>query len=238
MILCRVDPQPGCTDPTHSHSHSGDRQQTTAAARFGITTFVYSRRRPFNAARFQALLDALPFVRLAQASPPAALAELQAASSAAAAATGGVSGVGGAASDDENTHGPFVDVLRSKGFVWLSCESQVALYWSQAGRQIEVSEMGRWWAAVDRAKWPEAHIASILADCEDEWGDRRQELVFIGANLVCFQPLPLPFPSSALRVVDPVCLQPRDAIEDALDECLATDEEMEGVRRSEKAFAV
>ena len=72
----------------------------------------------------------------------------------------------------------------SKGFVWLSCGSQVALYWSQAGRQIEVSEMGRWWAAVDRAKWPEAHIASILADCEDEWGDRRQELVFIGANLV------------------------------------------------------
>ena len=49
--------------------------------------------------------------------------------------------------------------------------------------QLELSQMGRWWSSVDRTSWPEAHVPSIEADCEGEWGDRRQELVFIGANM-------------------------------------------------------
>ena len=73
---------------------------------------------------------------------------------------------------------------------------------SQAGGQIELSEMGRWWAAVPRSTWPAAHVGSIEADYEGEWGDRRQELVFIGSHL------------------------PRARIVAALDACLATDEEM------------
>ena len=42
-----------------------------------------------------------------------------------------------------------------------------------------------WWAAVPRDDWPEAHHASILEDFDTEGdeGDRRQELVFIGAGL-------------------------------------------------------
>ena len=40
---------PTCTDPTHNHDHSHsheNEEQTTARTRFGITSFVYSRRRP------------------------------------------------------------------------------------------------------------------------------------------------------------------------------------------------
>ena len=76
-------------------------------------------------------------------------------------------------------------MLRSKGFVWVAPEGSVAYYWSHAGRHVELSELGRWWAAVPREDWPEAHHASILDDFdkEGEDGDRRQEIVFIGAGL-------------------------------------------------------
>ena len=178
-----------CTDPTHDHSHDDARQETTAATRFGIRTFVYTRRRPFVGKRFEALLSELPFEMLEQKTTRALSVE----------------------ESDAPEGTPFGPVLRSKGFVWLQSENQVAMYWSQAGKQIEVSEMGKWWASVDRTLWPEAHVGSILADCEGEWGDRRQELVFIGANM------------------------DQGAIVDALDACLATDEEMAAMAKKPAA---
>ena len=54
------------------------------------------------------------------------------------------------ASTAASVDGPFDSVLRSKGFVWRTDEPQVAVYWSQAGKQLELSQMGRWWAAVER----------------------------------------------------------------------------------------
>ena len=104
---------------------------------------------------------------------------------------------------DPSRTAPFAPVLRSKGFMWVAPESNVAYYWSHAGKHLEVSELGRWWAAVPREDWPEAHHASILEDFDEEGGqgDRRQELVFIGAGL------------------------DEAAITEALDACLLTDEE-------------
>jgi len=159
--------EPECTDPAHDHSHSdgGGLQGTTAAARFGISSFVYARRRPFAPRKLRALLAQLPFV--VDAMLPGSRLEHE----------GGESG--------SEAAGPFATVLRSKGFVWVAPEGSVAYYWSHAGRHVELSELGRWWAAVPREDWPEAHHASILDDFdkEGEEGDRRQELVFIGAGL-------------------------------------------------------
>ena len=156
-----------CTDPTHDHSHSegGGLAGTTAAVRFGIGSFVYARRRPFAQEKLRALLAKLPFV--VDATLPGSRLEHE-------------GGEGG-----DKAAGPFATVLRSKGFVWVAPEGSVAYYWSHAGRHIEVSELGRWWAAVPREDWPEAHHASILEDFDTagEGGDRRQEIVFIGAGL-------------------------------------------------------
>lgn len=45
--------------------------------------------------------------------------------------------------------------------------------------------MGAWWACVPKARWPEdAEWRSHLSrNWSEPWGDRRQELVFIGTGL-------------------------------------------------------
>jgi len=183
---------PACTDPSHGHEHSHDRQQTTAATRFGISTFVYSRRRPFSQHRLGELVRKLRFLVSAKTCQPfssvseAAEEEDKPASSRAGREEGAC----------------FDDVLRSKGFLWLAGESDVAFYWSQAGSHLDLSEMGRWWASVPAETWPEVHKDSIRADFDGENGDRRQELVFIGAGLS------------------------EDAISAALDACLLSDAEL------------
>ena len=109
-----------CTDPTHDHSHDDARQETTAATRFGIRTFVYTRRRPFVGKRFEALLSELPFEMLEQKTTRALSVE----------------------ESDAPEGTPFGPVLRSSR--WLQSENQVAMYFA-GGKQIEVSEMGKWW---------------------------------------------------------------------------------------------
>ena len=46
-------------------------------------------------------------------------------------------------------------VLRSKGFVWMSNSHATAFYWSHAGQHFEIRDEGDWWAAVDDEDWPE-----------------------------------------------------------------------------------
>ncbi|MEM6557649.1 MAG: GTP-binding protein, partial [Pseudomonadota bacterium] len=42
-----------------------------------------------------------------------------------------------------------------------------------------------WWASVPSERWPdnEALRNYLAANWEDPWGDRRQEIVFIGADI-------------------------------------------------------
>jgi len=170
---------PGCTDPSHDHSHGhghshgGSREETTAAQRFGIRTFVYARRSPFDPAKLARLVSDLPF--LATVAAPLRQGAQDAAVTP---ASGGEGGDG-----DGGNMALFDPLLRSKGFVWLAGEDGVAYFWSQAGKRLDLNEMGRWWDSVPREQWPQAHLASILEDFEGKGGDRRQEIVFIGANL-------------------------------------------------------
>lgn len=148
-------------DHDHSHNH-GDRQETTAAARFGIRSFVYSRRQPFHPQRLQnTVLRWLPATSIKTAN--------------------GTS-VAPAAGDSA-----FKTVLRSKGFMWLSHNHATAFYWSHAGQHFEIRDEGDWWAAVPRSEWPQnpKQHATVLSDFDTSgpWGDRRQEIIFIGAKM-------------------------------------------------------
>ncbi|KAA0011901.1 GTP-binding protein [Billgrantia pellis] len=103
-------------------------------------------------------------------------------------------------------HGDWLggNLLRSKGFFWLASRPQLVGQWSQAGGVAHYGFVGTFWKAVPEARWPQdpEYRAAIMAHWEEPFGDKRQELVFIGQNL------------------------DREGIVRALDACLLGDEEM------------
>jgi G3E family GTPase len=106
---------------------------------YGVESFVYRARRPFDPARFTRLLSG------------AAL----------------------------NT------VIRAKGHFWLATRPDFLGELAIAGTQKTVSRMGRWWAAVPKNRWPDdgSFEEFVLKHWDPVWGDRRQELVFIGIGM-------------------------------------------------------
>lgn len=94
-------------------------------------------------------------------------------------------------------------VLRSKGLMWIASRNDWAYDWSQAGCSIRMDPAGFWWAAAPEDEWPddEESIAEIAAKITGRYGDRHQQLVFIGHGM------------------------DQDRITEALDRCLLTDSE-------------
>lgn len=124
---------------------------------YGISSFMYSRRRPFHPGRIWK--------------------ELQK---------------------------PWAEVIRAKGFFWVSTRHNLVGEWSQSGRMLSVGPVGMWWAALDSQEI-EANRELFEESAEGQWrepyGDRRQEIAFIGSEM------------------------DRTAIEERLDACLLSDEE-------------
>ena len=178
-------------DHHHDHDHSGSRKtasQTTAESRFKIGTFIYNQRRPFHPERFTQFIEEItdsPFLTLQNA-------------------------IGGKAkrirSEDKLLERVIKGLLRAKGFLWLGCSDSAALYLSLAGRFIQLQCLGRWWASVPKTKWPDDRREEIMMDFDGEFGDRRNELVFIGMGL---------YDQAAQTLMS-----------NRLDECLLTDQEM------------
>jgi G3E family GTPase len=82
-------------------------------------------------------------------------------------------------------HTEWKGVLRSKGYFWLASRYDFAGNWAQAGGACRHGAAGLWWSAVDPAQWPDdpEYLAQIRKNLDPEFGDRRQELVFIGVGL-------------------------------------------------------
>ena len=197
---------PDCTDTSHSHSHSHD----TSTDRHGISNFVYKSTVPFNSQRLLMLLNRWPVPIKEELD----IIQLEKASK-----------EGAAMGDDKVEDSPFAGVLRSKGFCWLSpivwsdtggdaWRHDTAMYWSHAGKHFGINTAGKWWGTIPKDKIKDYFVGNmkeyerIMREdwASEEWGDRRQELVFIGAGI------------------------DEEAITKALDDCLMTDEEMDQYR--------
>ncbi|MCU0866512.1 MAG: GTP-binding protein [Planctomycetes bacterium] len=76
-------------------------------------------------------------------------------------------------------------VLRAKGRFWIASRPSFVGQLSQAGALVRHEAGGFWWASVPRERWPQD--AEWRSWCESVWhpvfGDRRQELVFIGIGV-------------------------------------------------------
>lgn len=96
------------------------------------------------------------------------------------------------------------EVVRAKGLVWLAAEGDVAASLSQAGPSIQFGPAGHWVAALPEADKEEIlrNEPDVLEKWDVQWGDRQTELVMIGIEME------------------------RASIEDELDQCLLSDEEM------------
>ncbi len=92
-------------------------------------------------------------------------------------------------------------VLRSKGFAWFATRHDYAYQWAQAGVSIQLNPAGIWWDAANDEYWPDEaqERTQLLSQFDGKYGDRRQELVFIGIDL------------------------DQELIEERLHECLLTD---------------
>lgn len=105
---------------------------------YGIASFVYRARRPFDPEKFHAFL---------------------------------------------NTSWP--GVIRAKGHFWLATRPEWVGELSQAGALVRTVAMGFWWDAVPKQHWPKhpEWEKSVEAKWDSVYGDRRQEIVFIGTGM-------------------------------------------------------
>lgn len=135
----------GLFDFDRAHLHPAWAKELYGAAdhvpeteEYGITSFVYRARRPFDPAKIHAVLN-----------------------------------------------GDLQGVIRAKGHFWIASRPDWAAEFSLAGAMSTISPLGRWWAAVAQERWPRDpdSLAQIAALWVEPWGDRRQELVFIGAGM-------------------------------------------------------
>ncbi|WP_305968747.1 MULTISPECIES: GTP-binding protein [unclassified Mameliella] len=91
--------------------------------------------------------------------------------------------------DPERIHallnGNLPGVIRAKGHFWLSTRPDWVAEFSLAGALSSVKPLGKWWATVPKENWPKDARAQeyFLAHWAEPFGDRRQELVFIGAGI-------------------------------------------------------
>ncbi len=79
-------------------------------------------------------------------------------------------------------------VLRSKGLFWIASRPDQAMVWSQAGGSLKADGAGVWWSSMtfrDRMQ----HLSfiqnqnQIESDWDKVYGDRKNELVFIGQEM-------------------------------------------------------
>ena len=85
----------------------------------------------------------------------------------------------------EVLNGDLPGVIRAKGHFWIATRPDWVAEFSLAGALSSVKPLGTWWAAVPRNRWPSHENVSdyMRAHWQEPWGDRRQEIVFIGTGI-------------------------------------------------------
>jgi len=184
------------------------KKLTRHETRFGITSFVYRARRPFHPGR---LYDQLlePFFILRYEEEEGM--ELRS----------HLENLQKLAAYKQDKRIKMMgELLRTKGFVWIASSNDIMGGWQQAGNILRLEGEGTWMCE-NRDMWegtPSEELVrkDMIQENGEEfpYADRRQELVFIGMGLN------------------------HGAIQNALDQCLLSDEEMNmGPEKWEESMA-
>ncbi len=125
------------THPLWYKELHGFKDHVPETEEYGIRSFVYRARKPFDPMKFQAFIDK-----------------------------------------------SWPGVVRAKGFFWLATRPHHVGEISQAGALMRTGKMGLWWTSVSREQWPQdpGFLNMMKPYLDPVWGDRRQEIAFIGAD--------------------------------------------------------
>ena len=135
----------GLFDFEKAHEHPmwakelyGYADHTPETEEYGVSSYVYRARRPFQPEAIHGLLN-----------------------------------------------GPLPGVIRAKGHFWVATRPKWVVEYSLAGSLSSVTPLGTWWASVPKDRWPEGEAidAYIKEHWQEPFGDRRQEIAFIGAGI-------------------------------------------------------
>lgn len=79
-------------------------------------------------------------------------------------------------------------IIRSKGLFWLASRPEQAMTWSQAGGSLRADSAGVWWSSMpykERVQYQSFLFNQQLIETgwSAEFGDRKNEIVFIGQNM-------------------------------------------------------
>ena len=145
-------------------------EHTPETEEYGISSFVYRTKKPFDPVRFWKFLQ--------QGFP--------------------------------------TSVIRSKGLFWLASRPNQALIWGQAGGSLKADSAGVWWCSMPfQSRIKQLSFIENQHQIESDWdidfGDRKNEIVFIGQNMN------------------------ETLIRSLLDRCLSTDKELE-TKQWEKGY--
>ncbi len=82
-------------------------------------------------------------------------------------------------------NGPLPGVIRAKGHFWMATRPDWVAEFSLAGALSSISPIGTWWASVPQNRWPDnpQAIKYLKETWAEPFGDRRQEIVFIGTGI-------------------------------------------------------
>ena len=80
------------------------------------------------------------------------------------------------------------NIIRSKGLFWLASRPDQALSWGQAGGSLRAESAGVWWCSMpysERTQYMSfvENKLEIESDWNKNFGDRKNEIVFIGMNI-------------------------------------------------------
>jgi G3E family GTPase len=201
---------PACSDPDCADSSSKKTSVPNSVESIGFMTYTYRARRPFRSRS----VDGRPGLQQLIAQWPLPKKDVLTFESLSAPGLAGVTAKNAQGQLDKT----FANVLRSKGISWLDEQYEVKAEWSHAGRHFQIRGAGPWWAtlpdqivkqSLSSDGVTEEQSPAYLAErarYQGEFGDRRNELVFIGTGL------------------------DTAAIEGALNACLLTDSEMDVYR--------
>ncbi|PQJ17055.1 GTP-binding protein [Nonlabens tegetincola] len=100
-----------------------------------------------------------------------------------------------------------MNIIRSKGLFWIASRPKQALVWGQAGGSLRTDSAGVWWASMSFGeRFNNSVFINNQQEIEKDWdstyGDRKNEIVFIGQDM------------------------DEGLIKSQLNDCLATEEEL------------